>query len=444
MDPNPVDPTPLDPKAPPISPIVGPAPSGPTPAVPGADPSAPVRPASTAGNSPETGGEGKGVTPASVLTQPTTHARVEDTDAQVMPASAAGMQAPAMPPMASGGGAAGGSSSGRAPVAPTPPGSTPAARPASAARPAATARPAPARARTADNRQQTDDQQPPTIAVVPPIPVSTHRAERDAIAATDAARRVQDDTLELARRIAAALNARDSAGRRDLKFSWLTAVTVDGKIVVANSYGLAYIPEGLQLPEQAVLASADSTIPPSERARWTTYPVQALLGWAQHHGTELRAVIGLKKQLVEAGSSVPVIELTPDDIPSSGKMVGLNRLEIVDPEAANRLATATDLQLIDLLPPAPAGQAPEDQSKKLWFQVGKTMASSKDGRGEAHLKAFYDFATHLQALTLASAHSAVGPTEQRDAIAEWMYWSHVTGILREVIAAPAEQTAAES
>jgi hypothetical protein len=213
---------------------------------------------------------------------------------------------------------------------------------------------------------------------------------------------------------------------------------------VANSYGLAYVPEGLQLPEQVILASADSTISPSERATWTTYPIQALRGWTQQHGAELRVVIGLKKQLVEAGTSVPVIELTLDDIPASGKMIGLNRLEIVDPEAANRLATATDLQLTDLLPPAPAGQAPEDKSKGLWFQVAKTMASGKDGRGVAHLKAFNDFAIHLQGLTLAAAHSAVGPTEQRDAIAEWMYWTHITGILKDVFAEPAEQSKAES
>jgi hypothetical protein len=72
------------------------------------------------------------------------------------------------------------------------------------------------------------------------------------------------------------------------------------------------------------------------------------------------------------------------------------------------------------------------------------MASGKDGRGVAHLKAFNDFAIHLQGLTLAAAHSAVGPTEQRDAIAEWMYWTHITGILKDVFAEPAEQSKAES
>lgn len=86
------------------------------------------------------------------------------------------------------------------------------------------------------------------------IPVSAARAARDAATAAASARqRGRGDALRLARRIAAALNASDNnAG--DYGFFWITAVTTDGSIVVANSYGLAYIPDGMELPNKVYLA----------------------------------------------------------------------------------------------------------------------------------------------------------------------------------------------
>ena len=50
------------------------------------------------------------------------------------------------------------------------------------------------------------------------------------------------DPLQLARRVAAALNAPGSGGEGDLGFFWVTAVTTDGAIVVANSYGTGLHP----------------------------------------------------------------------------------------------------------------------------------------------------------------------------------------------------------
>lgn len=135
------------------------------------------------------------------------------------------------------------------------------------------------------------------------IPVSAARAARDAATAAASARqRGRGDALRLARRIAAALNASDNnAG--DYGFFWITAVTTDGSIVVANSYGLAYIPDGMELPNKVYLASADHAIPVDEIARCATYPVLAVQAWAAFHDMTLRAVIGTAEQLA---SSIPV------------------------------------------------------------------------------------------------------------------------------------------
>jgi len=318
---------------------------------------------------------------------------------------------------------------------------------------------------------------------MPPIPVSAARAERDAIAdaaTADAARRAGPDALQVARRIAAALNAPGS-GMGDLGFFWVTAVTTGGEIVVANSYGLAYIPDGVRLPEQVYMATADDAIPAPERARWATYPVMAVQGWADHHDTKLRAVIATEQQLANSDSGAAKVVLKPDDIPESGDMAGRSRVEVVDPEAAERLAATPDARLIGLLPPAPADTdpsagkrpvsdvidpeaaarvaaslaagtvdpkdflaqlpdlpadsgPPSDRRPMLWFDVVKPMASRAAGREAAHLRAFHTYAAHAQDVVLSEAHTAVDLVAQRDAVAEWLYWKHLTELLDAALA----------
>jgi hypothetical protein len=60
---------------------------------------------------------------------------------------------------------------------------------------------------------------------------------------------------------------------------------------VANRYGLAYIPDDVNLPDHVTMATADETLPPQGRAKWATYPILAIKGWAQAHDQKLRAVI---------------------------------------------------------------------------------------------------------------------------------------------------------
>jgi hypothetical protein len=328
-----------------------------------------------------------------------------------------------------------------------------------------------------------DEEDAVVVTPAPVIPVSAARAERDAIAeaaTADASRRAGPDPLQLARRIGAALNAPDLEGGMDLGFFWVTGVTTDGAIVVANSYGLAYIPEGVQLPEKVHLASGDETILATERARWATYPVMAVRGWADHHGKTLRAVIGTAEQLANSDAGVATIVLSAEDIPQTGDMIGRTRLQVVDPAVAERLTATPDARLGDLLPSAPAGaqaatdlQAapaavvdPEaaavlssrdagtesmeqllaempsgadtqaDDRFMLWFEVMKPLASNASGRQAAHLQAFQTYVAHAQDVLLREAHAAPDPAAQRSAVAEWMYWVHLTGLLNAALADP--------
>jgi hypothetical protein len=261
--------------------------------------------------------------------------------------------------------------------------------------------------------------------------VSPARLERDAMteaATADAARRRGPDRLQLARRIGAALNAPVGDSEPDFGFFWVTGVTTEGEIVVANSYGLAYVPEWVQLPEQVHMATADEAIPAAERARWATYPILAVQGWAAHRDAKLRAVIGTEEQLADSDSGAAQMILKADDIPDSGEMIGRSRLEVVAPEAAARLALTPDARLLALLPPAPA-EAPEDDRFMKWLAVMKLMIHDDPRRQAPHLKAFHAYVAHAQEVVGNDAHAAADPAEQRSAVADWLYWKHLTGLL---------------
>ena len=274
-----------------------------------------------------------------------------------------------------------------------------------------------------------------------PVPVSAARAERDAIAAaaTAGALRRQsaggNDPLQLARRIGAALNAEPNM---DFGFFWVTAVTTDGQIVVANSYGLAYIPEGVNLPEQVRMASADESIPVGERAKWATYPILAVQGWAQHHNLRLRAVVATEDQFKNFDPGTAKVTLQADDIPESGKMQGRNRLAVIAPDAASHLASVSAGGLSELLPPAPSDtNPPADETAKLWFEVMKPMMSTNPDRGVPHLEAFVNYADHAQEQALYRAHTAREAVAQRAAIADWIYWQHLSVLISDSLAGSA-------
>ncbi|QEM44335.1 hypothetical protein [Mycolicibacterium grossiae] len=154
-----------------------------------------------------------------------------------------------------------------------------------------------------------------------PVPVSAARLERDAIASAASGGAGRKGTtgntaLILARRIAAALNI----GVSDFGFYWVTGLTTDGAIVVANSYGLGYIPDGVRLPPQVAMATADETVTPADRATWATYPILAIQGWARAHGHTLRAVIATEEQFASFDPGAAKIDgRSRDDVHPHGE-----------------------------------------------------------------------------------------------------------------------------
>lgn len=241
--------------------------------------------------------------------------------------------------------------------------------------------------------------------------------------------------METARRIAAALNAPGMTNVEDFKFFWVTGLTTDGKIVVANNYGIAYIPQQVHLPEQVHMASADESISPAERASWVNEPIVAVQRWAEHNGKALRAVIATEDQLKNSDAGVHHEVLRPEDIPENGKMAGRDRLQVIAPDVSSQLAKIGDTDLVSVLPPAPAdSNPPEDRRKSLWDNVWKPLASRSAKRGERHLTAFVAYASHAQEHALYAAHTAALPDEQRQAIREFIYWQHVGQLTADALA----------
>jgi hypothetical protein len=246
-------------------------------------------------------------------------------------------------------------------------------------------------------------------------------------------RRGGNDLAEVARRVAAALNA---VPTKDFGFYWVTALAADGSIVVANSYGIGYIPEGVNLPDQVKMASADESIPAAERGKWATYPILTLQGWAEQHSTALRLVIATESQFQGFDPGAAKVILHPDDIPANGQMQGRSRLEVIAPHAAAQLATVTDAALPDLLPVAPTDVTPpEDKTFEKWFNVMKPLMSQADERGQIHLKAFIDYADYAQNRALFEAHTAGDAVKLRAAIADWIYWQHLGVLTSDALAA---------
>ncbi|MGV0791363.1 secretion protein EccK [Mycolicibacterium sp. XJ1819] len=243
-----------------------------------------------------------------------------------------------------------------------------------------------------------------------------------------------NDPATLAQRIAAALNASTT----DVGFYWITGLAKDGAIVVANNYGLGYIPEGVNLPEHVKMASAEETIPVTVRGTWATYPILALHGWAQHHNVELRAVIATEEQFRGFDPGAPKLILRPDDIPDDGRMEGKHRLQVIAPDAAMKLGDVSGPGLSELLPPPPADATPpEDRRQQLWFEVFRPLLSNVPDRATVQLQAFVAYADHAQELALHRAHTAAESAEQRAAIADWIYWQHLSVLNRDAISAEA-------
>ncbi len=236
----------------------------------------------------------------------------------------------------------------------------------------------------------------------------------------------------MARRIAAALNV----GVAELKFMWLTGLTQDGTIVVANNYGLGYIPQGVKLPDRVKFVSADESIPIKERAKWTTYPILALHGWAQAHDTTLRAMIGFEAQFKGSDPGVATVLLERDDLPEGARMQGRSRLEVIAPEVAARLWAVSDSRLVDMLPPAPVDfQPPEDKRFDLMMEVFRPLLSADPRRAVPQLEAMIPYANHMQELALHDAYTAVDGEALRVATADAIYWQHIAVMANDAQAA---------
>lgn len=276
-------------------------------------------------------------------------------------------------------------------------------------------------------------------AAAAPIPVTAARAEKDAIAAASRAQSLQrprntDGDVETAVRIAAALHAPPSVPEGSWQFTWAVGVTTEGQILAANSYGVGFIPDKVQLPSQVTLVSADDRIPAGERGRWVRYPFVALQGWAAFHNKTLRVIVGTEEELKPHAGAVNTRTLLDEDIPADGTMKGRSRFEVIAPDIAKRLAEWPDTDLIEMLPPQPVKlEAPDLKAgEKLWLMsMAPLMQTTGENYRPQHLTALAKYAKHREAVGLYQAYTAPFVDAQREAIAEWLYWGHLSAILAD-------------
>jgi hypothetical protein len=149
----------------------------------------------------------------------------------------------------------------------------------------------------------------------------------------------------------------------------------------------------------------------------------------------LRAVIATEDQFKGFDPGAPKIIIRPDDIPDNGQMEGRHRLQVIAPSAALTLATVSGKALFELLPPPPADtNPPEDNRSALWFEVFRPLLSNVPDRAQVQLQAFVNYAEHASELSLHRAHTATEAADQRAAIADWIYWQHLSVLMTDAIA----------
>ena len=85
---------------------------------------------------------------------------------------------------------------------------------------------------------------------------------------------------------------------------------------------------------------------------------------------------------------------------------------------------------------ATSGVAADEAAAKAPPPVMKPMASKASGRQAAHLRAFHAYVAHAEQVLLREAHAEADPLAQRSAVAEWLYWKHLTGLLNAALADP--------
>ena len=67
----------------------------------------------------------------------------------------------------------------------------------------------------------------------------------------------------------------------------------------------------------------------------------------------------------------------------------------------------------------------------------RPLLSNVPDRAAVQLAAFVSYADHAQELALHRAHIAVDPADQRAAIADWIYWQHLSVLMSDAVAAEA-------
>jgi hypothetical protein len=150
---------------------------------------------------------------------------------------------------------------------------------------------------------------------------------------------------------------------------------------------------------------------------------------------KLTALIATEEGAARCEEGSISVVLKPDEIPDSGAMDGRTRLQVVDPEVAERVTAATYLELTELLPaedapatgdgPAPAAAAHPDATPE---KDRRHSAGQLQPTNTRDITRFRLRVGTSHRIALRRARLANDPTVQRAEIAEWLYWKHLVDL----------------
>lgn len=217
---------------------------------------------------------------------------------------------------------------------------------------------------------------PGTTASVIPVSAS-ERIRQHVLKAT---RQSVGDVAGEARRLAAALTA-SSRKRPDLQ--WCVGGCPDdgtGPLtIVASNVGLGFLPAKTELPRHtAVHVFAESPgISWGLKRAWLGNPVAAVIGYGRAIGRPVTVVAGLAMVVADV-EGVGVEIVTEESIPMMGVIGGRKRLEVIDPDFAEKISGMGTAGLAEMLPTTDEfALAPDNKrTQNLWTDA--VLASDID------------------------------------------------------------------
>ncbi|WP_134081089.1 hypothetical protein [Mycobacteroides salmoniphilum] len=253
------------------------------------------------------------------------------------------------------------------------------------------------------------------------MPVTAaERARRSVVRGT---RQLISDVAGESRRLAAALTA-SSKKRPDLQWC-VGGCPDDGDgplMIVASNIGLGFIPAKTELPRHTAVHvfGESASVSWGLKRAWLGDPVAAVIGYGRAVGRPVTVVAGLAS-VVSATQGVGIELVTEESIPMTGVLGGRRRLEVVNPELAEKAKTVGTAGLAEMMPAAGTVEVEPDNARTTALWTDAVLAADVDDIHQ--LKTWQAFCAEQAAVSAYKVTRAENEDTAHEYFEDYQYFS---------------------